>query len=111
MNSGPTQGVPAVPGTTAQTTLGAEELSRSPVAMSWGLPGWIRWFLPLVGLALCGLVVWKQGRRYESFPIPDKAFVRQAPVFQLHDQSMKLLRLQRYIGRHKLMMTFIDTSQ
>ncbi|MFN5530309.1 MAG: hypothetical protein ACK5F7_07035, partial [Planctomycetaceae bacterium] len=41
----------------------------------------------------------------------DKAFVRQAPVFQLHDQSMKLLRLQRYIGRHKFLVAFIDASQ
>ena len=111
MNSGPTQGEPAVPGTTAQTTPRTEESSGPPVVLRRGLPGWIRWFLPLVGLALSGLVVWKQGWRYESFPIPDKAFVRQAPVFQLHDQSMKLLRLQRYIGRHKFLVAFIDASQ
>ncbi|MFM8582874.1 MAG: peroxiredoxin family protein [Planctomycetaceae bacterium] len=81
------------------------------VEMPRGLPAWVRWFLPLVAVALGGLVWWKQGQDYESFPIPDKAFVRQAPVFQLHDQSMKLLRLQRYIGRHKFLVAFIDASE
>ena len=32
-------------------------------------------------------------------------------MFQLHDESMKLLRLQRYIGRQKFLVAFIDASQ
>jgi len=89
----------------------AEPVLPASRARQPGVPAWVRWLLPVVGVGLLGLVWWKQGQTYEAFPIPERAFVRQAPVFQLHDQSMQLLRLQRYIGRHKFLVAFIDSSR
>ena len=61
-------------------------------------------------IVVCGLVAWKSTRRYQSPPAPESVLVRQAPLFQLHDQAMNALRIQRYIGRHKLLVAFLDAT-
>lgn len=68
------------------------------------------WFLPIVALLLLGAVGWKLTRTYDPPLEPEQAYIRQAPLFQLHDQSMKLLRVQRYMGRQKFLIAFIDGS-
>jgi len=75
------------------------------------LPGWIRWLIPTAALLLVGLVTWKARQTYDPPATPERAFIRPAPVFQLHDSAMKLLRLQRYVGRSKFLVAFVDGSQ
>lgn len=39
------------------------------------------------------------------------ATMRPAPLFQLYDEQSQIVRLARYIGRHKLLIVFFDGSQ
>lgn len=74
-------------------------------------PRWISWLLSLTAGLLVAAVVWKGTRTYDPPAAPERAFIRQAPVFQLHDSSMKLMRLQRYVGRSKFLVAFVDASR
>jgi len=77
-------------------------------------PRWPRWITGLLSTAaavLIAAVAWKATRTYDPPATPERAFIRQAPVFQLHDSSMKLMRLQRYVGRSKFLVAFVDASQ
>jgi peroxiredoxin len=74
-------------------------------------PGWILGLLPITALLLAGLVTWKGLQKYDPPAAPERAFIRPAPVFQLHDSAMKLMRLQRYVGRSKFLVAFVDASQ
>jgi len=73
-------------------------------------PRFAIWVLLIATGAILGLVAWKQTRTYDRPAAPESAYIRQAPVFQLHDQAMKLVRLQRYIGRQKFLVAFVNAS-
>lgn len=66
--------------------------------------------LPLASVLIVCAVAWKLTRQYDRPAAPETAYIRQAPVFQLHDQAMKLVRLQRYIGRQKFLVAFFDAT-
>ena len=68
--------------------------------------------LPISAAVVVGLVAYKMSRRYET-PAEESAFdVRPAPHFrQLYDQNSRLLRLESYLGRQKLLIVFFDGSQ
>ena len=74
-------------------------------------PRWITWLLSITAASRLAAVAWKGSRTYDPPATPERAFIRQAPVFQLHDSSMKLMRLQRYVGRSKFLVAFVDASQ
>lgn len=78
------------------------------VARSWRP---LFWTIPLAALVILAAVGWKLSRQYDPPAAPERAYIRQAPVFQLHDESMKLLRLQRYIGRQKILVAFLDARE
>lgn len=39
------------------------------------------------------------------------AISQPAPLFQLYDQNSEIVRLQRYLGRHKLVVVFFDPQR
>lgn len=69
------------------------------------------WAIPLAVALILPAVGWKLTRQYAPPLTPERAYIRQAPLFQLHDESMKLLRLQRYVGRQKFLVAFIDATR
>jgi peroxiredoxin len=71
----------------------------------------IVWAIPISAAVIAGLVAFKLTRRYEG-PAEESAFdIRPAPLFQLADQHSRMVRLQSYQGRHKLLIAFFDGSQ
>jgi peroxiredoxin len=67
--------------------------------------------IPISAAVIAGLVVFKWTRRYEA-PAEENAFdVRPAPHFHLEDTHSRIVRLESYIGRHKLLIVFFDGSR
>jgi peroxiredoxin (alkyl hydroperoxide reductase subunit C) len=60
---------------------------------------------------IAGLVAFKLTRRYEPAVDEKPGTVRPAPLFQLYDQHSQIVRLARYVGRHKLLIVFYDGSR
>ena len=70
--------------------------------------------LPLAALVIIGLVYFKSSQpQIELSDAARDALQRRRPatIFQLHDQRSQPFRLERYLGRHKLLIVFFDPSQ
>lgn len=70
--------------------------------------------LPLAALVIIGLVYFKSSQpQIELSDAARDALQRRRPatVFKLHDQRSQPFRLERYLGRHKLLIVFFDPSQ
>jgi len=64
--------------------------------------------IPASALVIIALVAFKLTRRYDP-PVEESASdVRPAPLFQLYDEHSQIVRLARYLGRHKLLIVFFD---
>lgn len=68
--------------------------------------------LPLSAAILFLLVLYKHNQPRQT-PTELAALAREfpAPLFQLFDQSSQLVRLERYLGRHRLAIIFFDASK
>lgn len=70
--------------------------------------------LPLAALMIIGLVYFKSSQpQIELSDAARDALQRRRPatIFKLHDQRSQPFRLERYLGRHKLLIVFFDPSQ
>ncbi|MFN0055353.1 MAG: redoxin domain-containing protein [Planctomycetales bacterium] len=68
--------------------------------------------VPLSAVVVGGLVGYRLANPRTASP----EFVvsvsgRPAPLFQLYDEQSQIVRLARYIGRHKLLIVFFDGSR
>lgn len=64
---------------------------------------------PLAALAIIGMSLWKITRppvEYAAVAMPPTG--RPAPLFELYDDNSQIVRVARYIGRHKLLIVFFD---
>lgn len=67
--------------------------------------------IPISALLISALVWYRETHP----PVPGGAptiasGVRPAPLFQLYDDQSQIVRLARYVGRHKLLLVFFDGS-
>lgn len=67
--------------------------------------------IPVSAILIGALVAFKLTRRYETAVEEKPGAVRPAPLFQLYDQHSQIVRVARYIGRHKLLIVFYDGSR
>jgi peroxiredoxin len=68
--------------------------------------------IPISAAVIAGLVAFKLTRYYQ--PPTDEDFttaVRPAPLLKLYDQKSEIVRLERYVGRSKLLIVFFDGSR
>lgn len=70
--------------------------------------------LPLAAIVIIALVWYKYRQPHQDLnefragkPLSTR---RPAPVFKLHDQRSQPFRLERYLGRHKLLIVFFDPA-
>ena len=71
----------------------------------------IFFILPLAALAIAGLCTYKLSRPSEQEePHQPAVVVKRAPLFELSDHSKppQSVRLERYIGRHRIVLVFAD---
>lgn len=70
--------------------------------------------LPLAAIVIVALVAYKSRQPHldpnEFNPGGVLSIRRPAPVFKLHDQHSQPFRLERYLGRHKLLVVFFDPT-
>ena len=67
--------------------------------------------IPAAAVVIVGLVAFKLTRRYEPEVDERPGVLRPAPLFQLYDQHSQIVRVARYVGRHKLLIVFFDGSR
>jgi peroxiredoxin len=68
--------------------------------------------IPLSAVAIAGLVFYRLNRPAPTTaPTPVAVTMRPAPLFQLYDEQSQIVRLARYIGRHRLLIVFFDGSR
>jgi peroxiredoxin len=65
--------------------------------------------IPVAAIVIAGLVSYRLRRP----PAPllrtsAAATIRPAPLFQLYDEQSQIVRLARYVGRHRLLIVFFD---
>ena len=68
---------------------------------------------PIAAVVITLLIVYRLNRpepvrTQESSPV---VVARPIPLFQLYDEQSQLVRVQRYVGRHKLLIVFFDGSR
>lgn len=68
---------------------------------------------PVAAVVITLLVVYRLNRpepvrTQELSPV---VVARPLPLFQLYDEQSQLVRVQRYVGRHKLLIVFFDGSR
>ncbi|MFK7820628.1 MAG: redoxin domain-containing protein [Planctomycetaceae bacterium] len=66
-------------------------------------------FLPIAAIAIAGACAWKLNQK----PRPPRApsvmrDLRQSPTFELPDENSQLVRLDRYLHRHPVLVVFYD---
>lgn len=68
--------------------------------------------LPLAAMIIAALVTYKLTRKPQppQWQSVEGVTLRSAPLFQLYDDKSKMLRLTRYLGRHKMLIVFFDPS-
>lgn len=64
--------------------------------------------LPVALVILMALVAWKLTRTYESSSAANLAAERPAPLFEGLDTNNEMVRLERYVGRHPVIVVFYD---
>ena len=67
--------------------------------------------LPISAVVIGGLIAFKLTRTTEPIDEETTTNVRPAPLFQLYDEHSQIVRLARYVGRHKLLIVFFDGRQ
>ena len=67
--------------------------------------------IPISAVVIAGLVAFKLNRRYEPPPENDSSSVRRVPLFHLPDEHSRIVKLEAYAGRHKLLIVFFDGSR
>ncbi|MES2793238.1 MAG: redoxin domain-containing protein [Planctomycetota bacterium] len=70
--------------------------------------------LPFAAIVIIGLVLFKTNQpQIELSATARDALQRRrpAPTFKLHDQRSQPFRLERYLGRHKLLIVFFDPRE
>jgi peroxiredoxin len=68
--------------------------------------------IPISAAVIIGLVVYRLNRPVTSIePATPAAAVRPAPLFSLYDDQSQIVRLERYVGRHKLLVVFFDGTE
>jgi peroxiredoxin len=68
--------------------------------------------IPISAAVIAAMVAFKLTRHHEP-PAEDEsaAVVRPAPLLKLYDQKSEIVRLERYVGRSKLLIVFYDGSR
>ena len=69
------------------------------------------WLIPpAAAVVIAGLVAYRSMRPPAPAPTADVVAraVRPAPLFRLNDERMRPVRLEAYVGRHKLLVVFFD---
>lgn len=66
------------------------------------------WILPASAAIIGGLCVYKSTREYESATAAPATCAASKFKFELNDQHMKRVRLERYLGRHPILLVFYD---
>lgn len=69
--------------------------------------------LPAAALIIAALVFYKTNQPVQELSsATSEAMLRRQPArsFKLHDQASQPLRLDRYLGRHKLLIVFFDPT-
>ena len=69
--------------------------------------------LPCAALVITGLVYFKSNQPQVELSASARDAIqrrRPAPTFKLHDQRSQPFRLERYLGRHQLLIVFFDPS-
>lgn len=71
----------------------------------------ILWVLPVAALVIAGLVTYRKLRPAQVPVSPDavSAMVRGAPAYTLYDQHSRIVRLNSFRGRHKMLIVFVKT--
>lgn len=68
--------------------------------------------IPISAVAIGGATAWKLTRPpAEPVAVVRAADVRPAPRSALYDEHAEIVRLERYYGRHKLLVAFFDGRQ
>lgn len=69
--------------------------------------------LPISAAIIAGLIAFKLTRQYEDAGDESAFDVRPVPrpYFKIEDQHSRIVRLESYIGRHKLLIVFFDGSR
>lgn len=71
----------------------------------------VLWVLPAAALVLAGLVAYRHLRPPPPPVSPDalSAMVRGAPAYTLYDQHSRIVRLDSFRSRHKMLIVFVKT--
>jgi peroxiredoxin len=67
--------------------------------------------IPISAGVIAGLVAFKLTRHYAPPSEEIATVARATPLFKLEDQHSQIVRLEAYVGRHKLLIVFYDGSQ
>jgi peroxiredoxin len=68
--------------------------------------------IPISGIIIAGLVWYRLHRPpTNTAPVAPVKAVRPAPQFLLYDDQSQIVRLARYLGRHKLLIVFFDAAK
>jgi len=68
---------------------------------------------PIAAVVIAALVVYRLNRPESvrtQLTLPP-VVARPMPLFQLYDEQSQLVRVQRYVGRHKMLLVFFDGSK
>ena len=129
-NSGETPPPATIPNGSQPTAVGdRRQLAIGTSRLTWQTPTWQTPIVkpmhgtdsqptarhrrrPLILLALAaaiivGLCLYKVTRTYDA-STATAASLRPAPLFTLYNQHSQLVRLERYLGRHSILIVFFD---
>ena len=68
--------------------------------------------LPIAAAIIVGLCLWKSLQPATERPLSvNRPSVQPAPAFDLYDQQSKLVKFERYLGRHKILLAFVDAAK
>lgn len=68
--------------------------------------------IPISAIVVAGLVWYRIHRPPAAIgQTTSAATMRPAPLFQLYDEQSQIVRLARYIGRHRLLIVFFDGTR
>jgi len=64
--------------------------------------------LPIAAIVIGGLVFWRLTREERSPTVSRAVALQMAPRFELYDQSSRLVKFERYLGRTRMAVLFYD---
>jgi peroxiredoxin len=69
-------------------------------------------FLPIAAITIAAACAWKLNQEPPSRPASTTMRdLRQSPTFELPDENSQLVRLDRYLHRHPILLVFFDGKQ